>query len=402
MPSLCVSCKGKGLCGRPECPILERFRSLGTIPKLSDNIFGASPPSVFVGRYGYPQVSAGPLIPPEVTASDAAIYDSPGSWNHLGIRDIVGLRSSLVRSNMKFNVKDASHPDAMLQKTQELALSEKPVDTEVWFSKVPRVGLRFDGVLSPMGPAGEVKKLDIAQNPVVPRQVDKAVSDTDARAVDEIGELYNADITVDHINRLLSIGLLGKKRKIVPTRWSITATDDMVGKMLIDEIRYLPEVNDILLYSGGLHGNHFEILVFPGAFAYELIEIWMPKAVWSTGATSVESDWEDYGGKKGYSNLGGGYYAARLPVLEHLHRMRRSANVFAIREITPDYWAPLGVWVVREAARETVSSVPVRFDSVNDALDDMSLRINTVSEMWRPKSKLLDRKMNQKRLMDFL
>jgi hypothetical protein len=253
-----------------------------------------------------------------------------------------------------------------------------------------------------MGPAGEVKKLDIAQNPVVPRQVDKAVSDTDARAVDEIGELYNADITVDHINRLLSIGLLGKQRKIVPTRWSITATDDMVGKMLIDEIRYFPEVNDVLLYSGGLHGNHFEILVFPGAFAYELIEIWMPKAVWSTGATSVESDWEDYGGKKGYSNLGGGYYAARLPVLEHLHRMRRSANVFAIREITPDYWAPLGVWVVREAAREAVSSVPVRFDSVNDALNDMSLRINTVSEMWRPKSKLLDRKMNQKRLMDFL
>ncbi|MCD4768067.1 MAG: hypothetical protein K8R34_16355, partial [Methanosarcinales archaeon] len=78
------------------------------------------------------------------------------------------------------------------------------------------------------------------------------------------------------------------------------------------------------------------------------------------------------------------------------------ANVFAIREITPDYWAPLGVWVVREAAREAVSSVPVRFDSVNDALNDMSLRINTVSEMWRPESKLLDRKMKQKRLMDFL
>ncbi|MCD4810485.1 MAG: hypothetical protein K8R17_11395, partial [Methanosarcinales archaeon] len=85
-----------------------------------------------------------------------------------------------------------------------------------------------------------------------------------------------------------------------------------------------------------------------------------------------------------------------------LHRMRRSANVFAIREITPDYWAPLGVWVVREAAREAVSSVPVRFDSVNDALNDMSLRINTVSKMWRPESKLLDRKMKQKRLMDFL
>jgi len=399
---LCVSCKGKGLCGRRVCPILEKFRSISRIPELTDNIFGASPPSIFVGRYGYPDVSAGPLIPPDVIGSDAAVYDSPASWGNLDISDIVGLRSRLVRSNLHFNIKDAATPDIMLQKSQELALSEVPVDTEVWFRKPPRMDLRFDGVLSPMGPSGDITRMDIAQNPVVPRQVDKAVYDTDVKAVDAVEELYSSDITIDHITRLLSIGLLGKQRTIVPTRWSITATDDMVGKMLIDDIRYFREVNDFSVYTGELHGNHFEILLFPGAYAFELIEIWMPKAVWSGETTTLDADREDYRGKKGYSSLGGGYYAARLPVLEHLHRNRRSACVFSIREVTPDYWAPLGVWVVREASRMAMSSVPLRFDTIDEALNNMSSRLNTKIDRWSPESCLLDRRMKQKTLVDFI
>ncbi|MCL7474437.1 MAG: Nre family DNA repair protein [Methanosarcinales archaeon] len=402
MTSLCVSCKGKGRCGRPACPVLEKFKPLGTTEKLSDNIFGSSPPSVFVGRYGYPQVSAGPLVPPDVLGAAAENYDAPASWNNLDIGEIIALRSSLVRSNMHFNVKDAGKPDAMLQKTQELALSGTPVDTEVWFRKPPRMDLRFDGVLSPMGPAGEVTRLDIAQNPVVPRHVDRAVGDSDVAAVDAIREMYRADVSTDHINRLLSIGLLGKKRTIVPTRWSITATDDMIGKMLAEDIRYYPETGEIQVFSGGLHGNHFEILVIPGPPAFELIEIWMPRAVWTGGTTVIEADQEDHSGKKRYSNLGGGYYAARLPVQEHLHDLRRSASVFAIREITPDYWAPLGVWVVREAARYAMSMPPLKFDSVDAALTDMSTRLNTGKDEWYHRSNLLDKRRNQRTLLDFL
>lgn len=402
MATLCISCKGKGLCGRTLCPIIERFKSLGNIQKLSNNIFGASPPSVFIGRYGYPDVSAGPLVPPDITGKEAHTFDDPGSWNQLSIADIIGLRSTLVRSNMHFKVTDAKTPDVMLQKSQELSLSDRPVDTEVWFHKAPHFDLHFDGVLSPMGPAGEVIKLDITQNPVVPRQVDKIVYDTDAKAVDAVDELYRSDISTDQITRLLSIGLLGKERKLVPTRWSITATDDMIGKMLLDEIRYFPEVNDIQVYSGSLHGNHFEILIFPGSFAYELIEIWLPRAVWSGGSTAIETDWEDFKGKKGYSNLSGGYYAARLPVLEHLTRIHRSASVLAIREITPEYWAPLGVWVVREAARQALLSASMHYDSIEGALMDMSSRLNTKIESWRHKSQVLERRMNQKTLTDFL
>ena len=58
------------------------------------------------------------------------------------------------------------------------------------------------------------------------------VEDRDASAAVALVELYSSGISLDHISRLLSLGLLGKKRKLVPTRWSITASDDMIGKEL--------------------------------------------------------------------------------------------------------------------------------------------------------------------------
>ncbi|TLY10983.1 MAG: hypothetical protein E6K88_02680, partial [Thaumarchaeota archaeon] len=47
--------------------------------KLSlDAIDGSSPPSVFVGRYGYPKVRIGPMIPP--LHGDTTILDRSEMW----------------------------------------------------------------------------------------------------------------------------------------------------------------------------------------------------------------------------------------------------------------------------------------------------------------------------------
>ena len=61
---------------------------------------------------------------------------------------------------------------------------------------------------------------------------------------------------------MLSLGLLGRKRKLVPTRWSITASDDMIGKELKENVLDKPQVNDYYLFSGGDLGNHFGIPAF--------------------------------------------------------------------------------------------------------------------------------------------
>lgn len=389
---LCIKCKGKGLCGRPRCPILEKFKSFQSIaPVISgDSVFGASPPALFVGSYGYPRVSAGPLIPPLAKDSEASIFEDPSSWANMQIEDIISMRSRLVRANTNLHVKDArSKENPLLLKAQELALSKKPVDTEAWFFKAPKQELKFDSVLTPMGPSGLVKNFELAENPNVPRKVDYLVYDTDALAKDAVLELYKGDIPAEHITRLLSIGLLGKERKIVPTRWSITAVDDMAGKELTARIKDFTWIPEIQLFSGTHFGNHFEILILPRAYSFEIIEIWLPKAVWSGESSWIGEDSEDHEGKKGYSSLAGGYYAARLPVLEYLTEIQRQASVFVLREITPDYWAPLGVWVVREGMRNALRNPPIKFDSLEAAVSYLAGRVNTPKIEWIQQAKML-------------
>ncbi|MFA5897358.1 MAG: hypothetical protein WC985_10750, partial [Thermoplasmata archaeon] len=56
---LCISCRGaKLLCGKERCPVLVRWDfMMRTAPAIDRfDLDGASPPGVFVGRFGYPKV----------------------------------------------------------------------------------------------------------------------------------------------------------------------------------------------------------------------------------------------------------------------------------------------------------------------------------------------------------
>ncbi|RQW79216.1 MAG: hypothetical protein EHM14_09395 [Methanothrix sp.] len=387
----CVTCKGRGHCGRPVCPILRRLEEISALPKVGERMEGLSPPEVFVGRHGYPLVQAGPMVP----VGEARLQPALG----MDIEEIIGLRSSLVRSETKIVVKEAKAPGKLLEACQQIAMSSAPVGTEVSFFKPPQGKLQFDGVLSPSGPSGVLKEMQITTNPLIPRKVDSIVEDRGAGAAVAVGELYSAGTGVEHISRLLSLGLLGKERKLVPTRWSITASDDMIGKALKESVLDKPQVNDYYLFSGEDLGNHFEILLLPRPFSFELAEIWMPKSVWAEDGF-IGADGEDARAKNGYSSLAGGYYAARLAVLEHLAGIGKQAAVLAIREISEAYWAPLGVWVVREVARKAMSCVPHRFGSLPEALAEMERRIKTPAVQWEKTVKMLEKPV-QRSLMEF-
>jgi len=403
METRCVICKGRGFCGRPFCPVLAKLGAVKHI-SIGDSIFGASPPSVFVGKAGYPEVRAGPLVPPETTAKDARIYGDPTQWLDQGIDAVIGLRSNLVRSSTQLNIRSPRALDnRLLIKTQELAMASAPVDTEVRFLKPPKMEVRFDGILSPMGPSGILKDMSITENPSVPRKVDRLVSDTDVLATDAAVELYGGDISVYHINRLLSVGLLGRKndRRLVPTRWAITATDDIVGKELIERVKDYSILDGIRLFSTQKFGNHFEILLLPRPFSFELIEIWMPRSAWVSEGTWIGADREGYAGKKAYSLLTGGYYAARLSAVEYLERIKRQASIFIVREILPDYWAPLGVWVIRETVRNAMIQGPKRFETADATLNDIATRIRTPLHRWKKEAKLIHDFKFQKTLDSF-
>jgi hypothetical protein len=382
--SQCVSCKGRGFCGRPVCPILRRFEEIAALPKIGLCIEGYSPPEVFVGRHGYPVVRAGPMIPAGESGQEPTT-EQPTLAMDIG--EIIAHRASLIRSEARIGVHEAKAPGKLLEMAQLIAMSSVPVGTEVSFLRPPRGSLRFDGILSPTGPAGTLMEMEITSNPVIPRKVDQIVDDPGANAAPAIAELYAAGIDVDHISRLLSLGLLGKERKLVPTRWSITASDDMIGKSLKETVLDKPLIRGYQLYSGEDLGNHFEILLLSGTFSFELVEIWMPRSVWSPDGF-IGSDSEGPRGKKDYSSLAGGYYAARLAILERLATMGRQASVLAVREISEGYWAPLGVWVVREVARKAMHGEPMKFSTLNEALEEMGRRISTPIVKWRTYTKL--------------
>ncbi|MHC1571702.1 MAG: Nre family DNA repair protein [Methanosarcinales archaeon] len=355
--------------------------------------FGASPPSIFIGQRGYPQINAGPLLLPERRGRTVASYESSTHWLEKSIQEIIEMRSSLIHSKITVNAKKPMS-NRLIEKTQEIALSSDPVEIEVLFEKPPTLKLQFDDILTPLGPSGKIKRLNITENPIVPRKVDAVVSDTDMPATEAINELYRAKISEDHITRLLSTGLLGRRRRLVPTRWSITATDETIARELIKEIQDYQEVTEIEVYSGELLANHFEIILLPKPYAFELVEIWMSEKPW------IGSDREDHRNRKKYSPLGGGYYAARLPVLEHLQAKQRRATAIAIREVRPDYWAPLGVWVVREAARNALKNPPKTFETLDQALRHIHRKIITPHREWQPQLRLL-KEENQQRLIDY-
>lgn len=164
----------------------------------------------------------------------------------------------------------------------------------------------------------------------------------------------------------MSVGTLGlkKDRKLVPTRWSITATDDIIGKNLISEIKDFNEISSYSAYFGSYLGNYYIILMFPEVWSYELFETYVP-ANWDFNKQlRYTTDYESYSGRKEYAfGTVGGYYTVRLAILEKLKEMKRQASVLALRFITDEYTMPLGVWVTRQAARKSVDGKPIEFSS---------------------------------------
>lgn len=393
-PALCVRCKGgRALCGKP-CYLLADIRNrMPQVDLKRMDWNGPSPPGVFVGRHGYPQVRVGPLVPPSDLGSDvvAQMADTT-AWYGRTIEDLVAQRSSLVHGKRTTSVHDARDPGRVLQVTQELALADRPAETELKFIRLPARDLvpQLGEAVPPMGPSVETRKAALTENPHVPRAVDRLVGDTDVKASAAIQELARAGIGTDHMTRLLSVGVLGTeaRRRMVPTRWAITATDDILGKRLIADLKDLPELGEIHYHEGHYNGNRFQVLLLPRPWGFDMSETWKAGSMWAPTSVTA-TDWEEFGGRTSYaSNITGAYYAARLAVLEHLtKRVKRQATAIVIRAIDESYWAPLGVWLIRETMRRALESRPLVFGELEAATKHIDRRTRLPD--WRQHSHFL-------------
>ncbi|MBS3165151.1 hypothetical protein J4439_07005 [Candidatus Woesearchaeota archaeon] len=370
--------------------------------------FSGSAPAPFVGRAGYPYVNVGILSPPRIEPR-AWEYDAPRLWSRdsYDISRIVQLRSELVNSRFLADVRLLR--GRFLDASQEVAMASRPVEMEFHLHERPVARLSLSPEAAPTGPAAALKALEITSNPHVPRRIESAVSDTDLKAEAAVRTLFSKGVDEGKLTRLLSVGTLGVKaqRKLVPTRWSITAVDDIAGKALIREAKDCQLLGEHLLFIGEYLGNRFHVMLLPEVWGYELFETFLPTlSMLESPDVKYTTDHEGYDGRSAYAeNCAGGYYAARLAVLERLSAMKRQARVVVLRVISEEYALPLGVWVVREAVRKAMRSGPQRFSSREEMLAEVRQSVSAAYHVdalyFFRRSRLLAEARTQRRLLEY-
>ena len=385
--------------------------------QISD-LDSTSPPSVFIGSgLKYPNVNVG-ILSPLQRDEDAWIYDAEKYWaqNNFSIQNVMGLRQGLLNSRFKTNVKAAKDSGQSLSGkgnkkfldiAKQIALSSRPVDMEIHLNNRVNTDNKRDRILKPSGFRGSLKQARLTSNVKIPRKIDKVVND-ELKSTDAMELLYKSKVNEYALNKIFSIGVLGlkKQKKFVPTRWSITATDDTLGKHLLKKIRDYRWIENYEIFYGEFLGNQYLVMLIPNAWSYELFELYYPGSSWNpSDAMKAATDLEWFSGRTTYAQqTSGGYYAARLPILEYLDRIQRQASVLVIRLETPSYWAGLGVWVVRESVRKALSneSCPKKFSNRKEFIESCkkisSIKYDFDAETIFKRSQLLKHTREQKNL----
>ena len=356
----------------------------------SDSLSGTSPPSVFVGSYGYPKVSVGPMVPP--IHGDTSILDSPEKWKGKSLEEIVNFRLNLIRGVKK--IPNEQTDGRYIESLQEVTMSSKPTDSDLLFQKPTSPKVSLDGEGAPFGPVGEIKSAKFSGTSSV-KSIEKIFYDKDLKAQDAVMTLYNSGIEISKIQKCFSIGMMGQKRKLVPTKWSITATDDIISKSLTGEVLDYGLIDSYKIFSYEHLGNSFSVVLFPHRWIYEMIEAW-----YSNGILGFGSDHEDARGIHHPPAIAGAYFAAKLGVLEYLSEKKIQAGVIILREIRPEYAIPVGVWQVREGIREAMKQKPILSDNFDNALHLASQKMSVSKSEWLSHGNI-SALMRQKTLSDF-
>ena len=246
-----------------------RYKNLDRISELNTN----SPPSVFIGsKLKYPLVNVGILSPLEKD-ENAWVYDAPSYWakQGFGIKDVISLRQGLLNSRFQSKVTDPrQNSKKFVQIAQELAMASKPVDVEIELKEKINPGIKTkDKVVLPQGMGARLKNAKITSNVKIDSRLDRAVND-DVKASESVASLYGNNFNEYSLSQILSVGVLGMKKdkKLVPTRWSITATDDIIGKSLLKKIRDYQWMENHELFFGEFMGNAYLIMFLPNVFSY--------------------------------------------------------------------------------------------------------------------------------------
>lgn len=362
--------------------LTERTKMFKTV-QVGEELEGASPPSVFIGRYGYPKVFIGPMLPQ--LHGDTQFLDIPENWigKVSGPEEIAAFRLQLVRGKQIVSVNDTGKITEIIR---DIALAKQSTEVEAQFTHRPTGGY-FNEEVQPFGPSAPLKAMKVDAG-AYDHQLEKAYYDTDLTAKNAVLELYSKGALISSIQRAFSVGAfgLGKNRKLVPTRWSITAVDSTLSETMLEQIRDFPLIDDFRVYEFESLKNKFVVILLPTIWCYESMEAFFPSIIGDR--LELFGDHEGYEKKKEYALIGGCYYSARLAAAEKLMAEQRQAGVIVLREAYAGY-IPLGVWNVRENMREAMKQHPQHFSDLRSALDYANTKLRINIQQWLPNTTLL-------------
>lgn len=351
--------------------------------EVGKEVEGSTPPSVFIGSWNYPRVFAGPMVVP--VHGDTAIVDTPERWipAQKTTEEIVSFRLSLVRGKQEVGIRDLDNK--LVEKLRDISLASNSIESDVQFKSAPRGASLSDEHL-PHGPSANLENFEIG-NCSWDHSLEKVYYDTDLKAADAMAWLYENRMDFSRIQKALSAGTMGigKNRKLVPTRWSITAADTALADYLLGQIKHYEIIGNFRVHEFSSLHNYYAVILLPTAWQYE----WTEAFLHVLGSEEfVFSDYETNRGKKGYSSVGGCYYSCKFAVLEGLARAKEQAGAIVLREAYNGY-VPLGVFNVRENVRHAMSRKPREFESLRTALDYLKTRFSLPISRFADEGRLL-------------
>ena len=364
---------------------LKRLTSKIKMPSvdIGRELEGSTPPSVFIGSWNYPKVYAGPMITP--MQGDTSIMDTPEAWipDQKTQEDIIGYRLNLVRGKQTVKITDLDN--VFVEKLQEISLACNSIDSEAEFGSKPR-GMSFNEQHAPHGPSALIEKFDI--NSVKwDRELEKAFYDNDLKAADAVMHLHQKEVPFSSMQKAFSMGTMGidDNRKLVPTRWSITACDSTIGNRLLREVKNFEVIDTHRVYEFSSLNNYYAILLLPQEWMFE----WMEAFLHVLGREElIFSDYEHNSVKKGYSRVGGCYYTSKMAVLEALAREKKQSAAIILREAYQGY-IPLGVFNVRENIRSAMNEPYLEFEDMKTSLDYISSNLKLPLDKFVKQSDVL-------------
>ena len=120
-----------------------------------------------------------------------------------------------------------------MEKLQEIVLAEGSIESEAAFESAP-AGSSFSEEHTPFGPSAPLERFEI-ETKRWDHSLEKVFYDTDLTARNAVLDLHRRGLAFSSIQKAFSTGTMGRgpNRHLVPTRWSITACDTMIGDRLL-------------------------------------------------------------------------------------------------------------------------------------------------------------------------